>query len=64
MKTRLQLAAGTQQSSQQVWPALRGLYAEGGVSSLFTGIGPRMMRAGPSCAIVLASYELLKTMDL
>ena len=64
VKTRVQLAAGTQQSSQQVWPALRALHAEGGLSSLFTGVGPRMMRAGPSCAIVLASYELLKTVQL
>jgi hypothetical protein len=28
--------------------------------SLYAGIGPRLLKVGPSCAIVLGSYEFLK----
>ena len=62
VKTRVQL--GGTEGSHAVVPALRQLAAEGGLRSLFTGVGPRMLRAGPACAIVLASYELLKTVPL
>ena len=39
---------------------LRRVATTQGVGGLFVGVVPRVMRAAPACAIVLASYELLK----
>lgn len=57
-KTHAQLAEGGQQ--HRIWPTLRHLAADRGPKALFAGVGPRAARAAPSCAIVLASYEMLK----
>lgn len=43
--------------------SLRSIYAEGGVSALFAGVVPRALRAAPACAIVVASYEAIKTLQ-
>lgn len=43
-----------------VWDTMRAVRREGGMRALFTGVGPRAARAAPACAIVLASYEVLK----
>jgi hypothetical protein len=40
--------------------AVRHQLAVEGWMSLYAGIGPRLLKVGPSCAIVLGSYELLK----
>jgi len=31
-----------------------------GVAALFAGVGPRLMKVAPSCAVMIASYELGK----
>ncbi|KAK9917467.1 hypothetical protein WJX75_004693 [Coccomyxa subellipsoidea] len=61
VKTRTQLAEG---KTMPIWATLRQVQREGGTRALFTGVGPRAVRAAPACAIVLASYEVLKAMRL
>lgn len=36
------------------------VYATNGFGGFFAGVVPRAMRAAPACAIIIASYELLK----
>ncbi|KAG6551468.1 hypothetical protein Mapa_006891 [Marchantia paleacea] len=58
-KTRRQIeqdptkAMTTRQTLQTVW-------RDAGVKGLFTGVGPRVARAGPSVAIVVSFYEVVK----
>jgi solute carrier family 25 protein 39/40 len=40
---------------------LRDIYQSEGARGLFAGVGPRVARAAPACAIVIATYEVLKT---
>ncbi|CAL5223837.1 g6417 [Coccomyxa viridis] len=61
VKTRLQVAEG---KSPTILQTLRQIQRESGSKALFTGVGPRVVRAAPACAIVLASYEMLKAMHL
>ncbi|BDA48617.1 Solute carrier family 25 member 40 [Coccomyxa sp. Obi] len=61
VKTRTQLAEG---KALPIWATLRQVHREGGTRALFTGVGPRAVRAAPACAIVLASYEVLKAVRL
>lgn len=35
---------------------------DGGLKGLFTGIGPRVARTGPSVGIVVSFYEVVKYM--
>lgn len=46
----------------QVMQALLQVAKEGGPRALFSGVAPRAARAAPACAIVVASYELLKAL--
>ncbi|XP_020592716.1 mitochondrial carrier protein MTM1-like [Phalaenopsis equestris] len=39
---------------------LAGVWRDGGVKGLFTGVGPRVARAGPSVGIVVSFYEVVK----
>lgn len=50
--------------SPSILQTLRDIQRDGGSRALFTGVGPRVVRAAPACAIVLASYEMLKAMHL
>jgi solute carrier family 25 protein 39/40 len=65
-KTQLQLhprshaAGGGAAPPASLLGTLRRVAATQGVGGLFVGAVPRAMRAAPACAIVLASYELLK----
>ncbi|KAL3690272.1 hypothetical protein R1sor_016581 [Riccia sorocarpa] len=58
-KTRRQIeqdpakALTTRQTLQRIW-------RDTGVKGLFTGVGPRVARAGPSVAIVVSFYEVVK----
>ena len=57
----VQVAEG---KSPTILQTLRSIQREGGSRALFTGVGPRVVRAAPACAIVLASYEMLKALHL
>eukprot|EP00884_Botryococcus_braunii_P011475 jgi/Botrbrau1/20328/Bobra.0006s0010.1 len=59
VKTRAQLGQG---HPLPVWQALLQVEREGGARALFAGVTPRAARAAPACAIVVASYELLKAL--
>jgi solute carrier family 25 protein 39/40 len=41
---------------------LMEIWRDGGIRGLFTGVGPRVGRAGPSVGIVVSFYEFLKYM--
>jgi len=49
------------QRSESTLAALRSLVAREGFAGLYDGIGPRVLKIGPSCAIVLGSFELFKS---
>ena len=46
------------------WTELRAMHItcnrDGGMRGLFTGVGPRVGRAGPSVGIVVSFYEVVK----
>lgn len=39
---------------------VRSWNRDGGIKGLFTGVGPRVGRAGPSVGIVVSFYEVVK----
>eukprot|EP00798_Chlamydomonas_sp_ICE-L_P006182 gene6182-2798_t len=55
LKTRLQTSGG------KSIDVLRQIWREERVAGLMRGWAPRAARAAPACAIVISSYELLKT---
>ena len=59
VKTRQQLsvAAGSSEGTAQ---ALVRIVRQEGWTALFSGLGPRLAKVAPSCAIMIASYELGK----
>ncbi|XP_065868613.1 mitochondrial carrier protein MTM1 [Euphorbia lathyris] len=60
-KTRRQIERdplrALQMTTRQV---LKEVWRDGGMKALFTGVGPRVGRAGPSVGIVVSFYEVVK----
>ncbi|RCI03143.1 hypothetical protein CU098_003456 [Rhizopus stolonifer] len=62
-KTRRQVDAGKGKSTlvdSKVPGILKQIYTQEGFRGLFRGITPRMAKIGPSCAIMISSYEMGK----
>jgi solute carrier family 25 protein 39/40 len=47
--------------SSSTWVIIGKLYAEKGVSALFAGMIPRILKVAPACAIMISSYEYGKS---
>ncbi|KAL9548864.1 hypothetical protein PS6_006389 [Mucor atramentarius] len=62
-KTRRQVDAGREKPSlvdSRVPAILKQIYQQNGVRGLFRGLTPRVAKIGPSCAIMISSYEMGK----
>lgn len=62
VKTRQQIMSKGNSQTPSVHRLLLDIGRNEGLPGLFSGIGPRCIRAAPSCAIVLSTYEFLKRM--
>eukprot|EP01063_Lacrimia_lanifica_P022665 TRINITY_DN30197_c0_g1_i1.p1 TRINITY_DN30197_c0_g1~~TRINITY_DN30197_c0_g1_i1.p1 ORF type:complete len:364 (+),score=84.52 TRINITY_DN30197_c0_g1_i1:64-1155(+) len=63
VKTRVQVESSSTAASSArpaLLPSLLSQARQEGVASLFTGIVPRILRTGPSCAIMIGAYETTK----
>lgn len=66
IKTRAQVEGAVAGASfgnraQGTLAALKNLLDKEGWAALYGGIGPRVLKVGPSCAIVLASFEFFRS---
>lgn len=60
-KTRRQIEKDpTRALNMTTTRTLLEIWRDGGVKGLFTGVGPRVARAGPSVGIVVSFYEVVK----
>ncbi|KAF0899414.1 hypothetical protein E2562_019532 [Oryza meyeriana var. granulata] len=60
-KTRRQIEKDTQKAMRMTTrQTLADIWSSGGLKGLFTGVGPRVARAGPSVGIVISFYEVVK----
>lgn len=67
VKTQRQVALGTLEAvrvtpprADSTWLLLRRIRAESGTRGLFAGFLPRIIKAAPSCAIMISTYEFGK----
>ncbi|CAI5744447.1 unnamed protein product [Peronospora destructor] len=60
VKTLQQVTMTTQGSQTSGLQVLRKVVASKGISGAFTGLGARLARVAPSCAIMISCYELGK----
>ncbi|XP_068664653.1 mitochondrial carrier protein MTM1-like isoform X2 [Aristolochia californica] len=59
-KTRRQIEDPARALKMTTQRTLLEIWRDGGMKGLFTGIGPRVGRAGPSVGIVVSFYEVVK----
>ncbi|WVZ93151.1 hypothetical protein U9M48_039157 [Paspalum notatum var. saurae] len=60
-KTRRQIEKDTEKAMRMTTrQTLTEIWRSGGMKGLFTGVGPRVARAGPSVGIVISFYEVVK----
>lgn len=65
IKTHRQIELGEREffkvNETSTWKLLRRLKAQNGLKSLFSGLTPRVIKVAPACAIMIGTYEYLKT---
>lgn len=68
VKTQRQVALGSVEAvkvtpprADSTWLLLRRIQAESGTRGLFAGFLPRIIKAAPSCAIMISTYEFSKS---
>lgn len=68
VKTQRQMALGTVEAvrvkpprTDSTWLLLRRIQAQSGTRGLFAGFLPRVIKAAPSCAIMISTYEFGKS---
>ncbi|KAG7194657.1 uncharacterized protein KQ657_004333 [Scheffersomyces spartinae] len=62
-KTRLQIATDVESLAKKqpsMFLSLYNIYKTEGISALYAGIGPRVLKIAPACAIMVSSYEVGK----
>lgn len=61
-KTRLQISEDDFRSTKQpsMFKFLLNIWRNEGIGNLFGGLGPRVMKVAPSCAIMISTYEISK----
>ncbi|XP_022924336.1 mitochondrial carrier protein MTM1 isoform X2 [Cucurbita moschata] len=60
-KTRRQIERDSEKALKMTTrTTLAEIWRDGGIKGMFTGIGPRVGRAGPSVGIVVSFYEVMK----
>ena len=59
-KSRLQAATSLDAQPPAFSAVLRSLYRQRGVAGLFSGVGVRVAKVAPSCAIIVGAFELGK----
>ncbi|XP_050405550.1 probable mitochondrial glutathione transporter SLC25A40 isoform X2 [Patella vulgata] len=65
VKTNRQITIGTLDTlsnQTSTWVILQHMYRQQGIQSLFRGLVPRIIKVAPACAIMITSYEYLKSM--
>jgi solute carrier family 25, member 39/40 len=60
IKTRQQAAEHGGMARSSVHDIARGILRDEGVQGFFRGVGPRVIKVAPACAIMMGSYELFK----
>ncbi|KAI8974483.1 mitochondrial carrier domain-containing protein [Pilobolus umbonatus] len=60
VKTRRQVDSNQSMRNDTRLPLFRQIYQQHGLKGLFSGIIPRIAKIGPSCAIMISSYEMGK----
>ncbi|KAK9234539.1 mitochondrial carrier domain-containing protein [Lipomyces kononenkoae] len=63
-KTRRQVLRNRDPAMDSMLMLLRKIATEEGVSGLFRGLGPRMMKVSVSCAIMISFYEVGKRISM
>ncbi|OWF43693.1 solute carrier family 25 member 40-like [Mizuhopecten yessoensis] len=67
IKTHRQIELGNftnsgEKQTSSTFRLIQKLYRQQGVTSLFTGMVPRVIKVAPACAIMISSYEYFKSM--
>ncbi|XP_076758009.1 mitochondrial glutathione transporter SLC25A40 isoform X2 [Xylocopa sonorina] len=57
VKTHKQIEMDRPKRSSKTWYVIRRIYVQNGVSGLFTGLIPRVIKVAPACAIMIATFE-------